>query len=97
MRTSLNARDPKAVIDSSYYGKTFFRVSLGDRTNGLTLYNDLEQHVGRQLAGLVQRSNASNAGGSRKHEIKLGTGLSLPYARGRQGIEESGPREPSVS
>jgi alkyl hydroperoxide reductase subunit AhpF len=80
MRTSSNARDPKAVIDPP---QTFFRVSWGDRTNGLTLSDDLKQHIDQQLVDIIQQSNASNAGSSKKHEIKLGTGLSLPYARGR--------------
>ena len=37
---------------------------------GLTLNDDLEQHIDQQLADIMQQSNASNAGGSRKHEIK---------------------------
>ena len=37
-----------------------FGVSWGDRTNGLTLYDDLEQHVDQQLAGIIQQLNASD-------------------------------------
>jgi hypothetical protein len=67
------------------------RPNLAASLGGLTLYDDLKQHVDEQLADIIQQSNASNAGGPRRHEIAL----SLSYARGRQGIEENGAREPS--
>ncbi|KAN0086644.1 hypothetical protein V8E54_000332 [Elaphomyces granulatus] len=45
------------------------RPNLAASLGGLTLYDDLKQHIDQQLADIIQQSNASNARGSRKHEI----------------------------
>jgi hypothetical protein len=45
------------------------RPNLAASLGGLTLYDDLKQHIDQQLADIIQQSNASNARVSRKHEI----------------------------
>ena len=54
---------------------------------GLTLYDDLEQHIDQQTRG--HNSTVKCVECWRSQEPRL----SLSYARGRQGIEESGARE----
>jgi len=44
---------------------------LAATLEGLTLNDDLKQHIDQQLAGIIQQAKMSDVGGAKKHEIKV--------------------------